>query len=311
MSVFAYGNSVKCMLEDNEDSFTCIKVGDYIVLMVADGNGHTKGMINTGALAISVMNDYLKHFIKDRTTLDDIYMQMDAAMFTVCRAYLAVNAIDEAYSNIYASMTVAIIDEISMNMVVASIGNSEIRLVRDGKITRLNRLFSEAYESFSRNEITETELYTHPKRAILTSAFGVFENAKVDIMKQQLIKEDILLLTTDGLYRCMSPEQVIELLASQNEIPKAVDKVLKEAEDAHCPDNCTLICAYIQDDNGVSIRENYRVGNAQKTEKKAEEITKEQVSTKDGNDMRDENIYDPYNGTYTPIRKNKNKRYLY
>lgn len=302
MSIYAYGNTEKCSLEINEDSYAVKKIGDYIVLIVADGNGGFKDMVNTGGMAVSIMLDYLNHIIKPKTNIIDIYNRIEEGMFTASRCFLAVNSIDERYSNIYASMSVAIIEEISLNMVFASIGNTEIRLVRNGKITRINKLFSEAYNLYEKNEISEDELYMHPKRAILTSALGVFNESKVDIIKTQLLKEDILIFTTDGLYRCMSPQQVVEKLAKNgDDINKAVDKILLDAKEAKCQDNCTMICAYIYDDNGASIEKRY-------------EPTKSTITTsRDINPVEDNSVYNPYGVRTQTHNKDKRKRknYLY
>lgn len=316
MGVFAYGNTSRCAMEFNEDSFCVKKIGDYVVLMVADGNGSQKGMINTGALAISIMDDYLKHIIKANTSIKEIYDKLEAGMFTASRCFLSINAIDEKYANVYASLSVAIIEEISMNVVFASIGNTEIKMLRNGQITRINELFSEAYNLYIRNEISDEELYMHPKRAILTSALGVFEEAKVDILMTQLMKEDILLLTTDGLYRCMTPSQIMEILAENGgNIPTAVDKVLEKANSLECPDNSTLICCYVQDDNGVSIDRTY--------EPKREPIQPHNSYQEDSfSDVRNntndnsysapnQNYYDPYGGIGTSSRPKKKKKYLY
>lgn len=315
MSLFAYGNSVKCSMDINEDSYAVKKIGDYVVLMVADGNGSSQGMVSPGAMAISIMSDYLTHIIGPKTSIKEIYDQIEAAMFSVSRCFLSINAIDEKYSNIYASMTVAIIEEISMNMVYASIGNTEIRLVRNGNISRINKLFSEAYDMFIRNEISDEELYSHPKRAILTSALGVFNEARVDIMMTQLMKEDILIFTTDGLYRCMSPQHVIETLAQNGDsIPKAVDKVLGEAMDLECPDNCTMICCYVQDDHGVSLDRTYH--DTHQTAKTPYDVNPANMSGRVNGGMNDRveenDVYDPYGGYTRPsTNKKKKKSYLY
>lgn len=288
MGLFAYGNTNKCKMDINEDSYAVKKIGDYIILMVADGNGSKEGMINPGALAISIMNDYLVHIIKSKTSIKEIYNQMAAAMFTVSRCFLSVNAIDDKYNNIYASMTVAIIEEISLNMVFASIGNTEISLLRNGRVSRINKLFSEAYSLYNNNEITEEELYTHPKRAILTSALGIFDDAKIDIMMTQLAQEDILLFTTDGLYRCMTPQSIIRKLAENGEdIGKAVDKILENANEMDCPDNATMICCYIHDDNSASI---------DKTHVKSGYKEPDSMYSKAYNSVNDNGFYDPYNG---------------
>lgn len=315
MSLFAYGNTARCQMEINEDSYVVKKIGDYIVLMVADGNGGSKGMINVGTLATNVMVDYLTHLIKPTTSIIDIYNFIENGMFTASRCFLSINAIDEKYSNVYASMTVAVIEEISLNMVVASIGNTELRLIRNGQITRVNKLFSEAYDLYIKNEIDEFELYSHPKRAILTSALGVFDEACVDVVKTQLMQEDILLLSSDGLYRCMSPQQIVEKLAKNgDDISKAVDGILQDADKSKCQDNCTLICSYVYNDNGISVDKTYtpQVENTYNNyNQNQENIYNEPIYSSEKQECDDTNEY--YSQYYNkPVQnQKKKKKYLY
>lgn len=317
MSIFAYGNTEQCSMEINEDSYFIKKIGDYIVLMVADGNGSSKGMINPGAMAITVIGDYLEHIIKPNTSILDIYNQIDAGMFAVSRCFLSINALDEKYSNIYSSLTVCIIEEISMNMVLASIGNTEVLLIRNGQLTRVNKLHSEAFNLFKKGDISESELYTHPRRAILTSALGVFTEIDVDILKTQLMKEDILLFSTDGLYRCLTPQGVLETLAANgDDIPKAVNKILSKAKELENPDNTTLICLYVQDDNGVAIEKNYTPSYNQPAYQQQTQQSynkpKQSLGQKQSNQTNlNNNTYDPYGGYTTPAVKKNKKKYLY
>lgn len=257
MSIYAFGNTSKCNQKFNEDFYYVSKIGDYIVLAVADGNGGLNGSVNPGALAITLITDFFKHLIKPTTSIKDISASMELGMFFASRGFLAVNAVDERYANMYASLTVAIIEDVSLNMVVGSVGNTEIRLFRNGEYSRITTLHSEAYDLMKKGEISDEDIYLHPKRGLVTSALGVFDTPKIDVFERQLMKEDILLFATDGLYRVMNPGTVLQLLADNStNIQKAVNQILKEADDNECPDNATLIVGYVQDDNGITEQTN-------------------------------------------------------
>lgn len=255
MSLYAYGNTAKCNPNINEDAVYVGDINGYIVMMVADGNGTKKSMINPGSLAISIAVDYLKNFITDKTSIDDINAQIKYMMYTISRSFLSINAIDEKYANIYASLSVLVINNITLKGVAASIGNCEMRLIRNGQLKRLNHLHCEAFELFSKGEINEDEFFTHPKRAILTSALGVFDMPKFDILQEQFNSNDIILLSSDGLHRIIHPTEVLQLLSKYDDMNEGVDNVLIKASDDGCEDNCTLICCYINDDNGMSIED--------------------------------------------------------
>lgn len=250
MSVYAYGNATKGTLELMEDSCVVKKVGDYIVLIVADGNGGNKSSINYGALASSLMLDYLNKIIKQDTSIIDIKNQLSAGMYMVSRCFITANALDEKFANVYASMAVVVISEASMEMAFASIGNAEIQLVRRGSLARLNHVHSEAHMLLEKGEIPEEDIYAHPKRGILTSALGVYDNPTIDIFSAPMQPNDILFLATDGVFRTMTPTDVLTEMVShegsRDELRDGVEAVLHRCNTDGGLDNCSLICAFFQ-----------------------------------------------------------------
>ena len=61
-------------------------------------------------------------------------------------------------------------------------------------------------------------------------------------------------MVTDGLMYLTGPIGIAEVLAEfTDDMNKGVDKVLQKAEAYECPDNCTLLCAYIITDNGMTL----------------------------------------------------------
>ena len=157
-------------------------------------------------------------------------------------------------------------------------------------------------------------MYSHPKRAMLTSALGVFQDARIDIMKTQLMQEDILIFATDGIYRCMSPQDVIDKLASEKEISKGVDKILSDAKKEECPDNCTLICAYVYDDNGIALSRVAEIKPVNSYQARKDNYIPEKDKPTDlyHVDKKEDEVYNPYRSTSTGHTQKKKKRsYLY
>lgn len=256
MSLYAYGNTTNGGLRRNEDAYYIGDIGDYLLLAVVDGNGGADGMVNIGSIVTTLTKDFFARLIKTTTALQDIRNQMDSYFYMLSRAFLTVNAIDERYSNITASVSILIVEKISLQGIVASIGSTEVQLIRTHQFRRLNELHTEAFRLLQQGEISEEELYTHPQRAILTSALGVFESITYDIQNIQLVKDDIVLLTTDGLYRVTTPEGVIldlvDMAGNDASIADSVDAILKKANSYECNDNCTLLVLYVPDDNSAS-----------------------------------------------------------
>lgn len=255
MSVFAYANKAKCEAEFMEDSVYVSNIGKYVVLMVADGNGTTSGQVDSGILATSLGTDWLNHLLlapdgseKD-LTIEEVGQELEIAMFGLSRCYITMNALDEKFSTLFCSLIIAVIDELSLDMVTASIGNCEIHRVRNGTDELLNKVHSEAYELYKAGKLPEGEWRDSPKRGILTSALGRFDEPSVDLLQSKLEPNDIIFMTTDGLLHVTGPAGILEeLFNNSSDIAQATDAVLEKAVEMECPDNCALVVGYVLDD---------------------------------------------------------------
>lgn len=246
LNLYCYGNKKQCQLNKMEDAIYVGNINDYFVFMVADGNGGQVGAINIGQLSINIMLNYLKKVIQSHTSIQDIQKSLDVGFYLVSQSLLSVNAIDTKYENIYCSLSVLIVSKSSYQTVYGSIGNTEIQMVRNGKFNRINRVHSETYDALMNQEIEEKDYYIDPRRAILTSALGVFPEAKVDILYMGTLHEDdIILMTTDGIYRYITPDKVIEILASASSIEEGVNNVLNKVDEEGGEDNASLIVIHL------------------------------------------------------------------
>lgn len=252
--LYFYGNTTKGKLDKQEDAVKVEEYNDYFLIYVADGNGGQSGDINVGQLAINILDNYLKKIIQDTTSINEIRDSLDFGMFIVSQSLLSINAISERYKDIYSSMTLLVISKVSHKLLIASTGNTEVMLVRNANIQRLNRVFSETYEALLRNEILEKDFYTHPGRGVLTTALGFFPEVTTDILLAGELKEgDVILMTTDGIYRYLNPEQVISILIAEDTVDEGVDKVLKKINEIGGEDNASLIVGHLYNPTPIII----------------------------------------------------------
>ena len=231
-NIAAYGRSIANGLENNQDSVLIKEINDFVILVVADGNGaDSAGMINTGLLANNLMIDYLTKII-------------------ISKCFLSINSIDEKFSNVYASQSLVIINKNTLDMCFASIGNTEIHLFRSGELNRMNILQSKAYEMLINKSLLLSDFYNCPERGILTSAYGVFESINVDLRIGKFNPNDIIILTTDGIFTLLNPNDLIKLLG-QGESPtpqSGVENILSHISNKNNKlDNAGMICAYIEE----------------------------------------------------------------
>ena len=246
MELYSYGNKKQCQLPKMEDAIHIEHINGFYIFIVADANGGTEGGVNSGQLAVNIMLNYLHKAITTSTSIKDIETILDIGFYTVSQAILSINAIDNKYENVYCSMSVLIVSDTTYQACLGSVGNTEIAMIRNSKFSRLNEVHSQAYQALQSGKIEEADFYIDPGRSILTSALGVFPEVRCDIMSiGRLSQDDIILMTTDGIYRYYTPDKVIEILGTASSIDDGVNDVLKIVDEAGGEDNASLIVIHL------------------------------------------------------------------
>ena len=124
-------------------------------------------------------------------------------------------------------------------LIAANVGDSPIYLVRDGKIKLLSvphTLLAEHAAYGPQN----TEKLGPRFKHVLTRAVGTEKSVNADIYEIQCFKDDILVISSDGLSDKASPEEILELVDT-NEPKTACRKLVNLANDRGGDDNVTVI----------------------------------------------------------------------
>lgn len=241
-TIYAYGNTeIGKVLEVNDDATHLEEIGPYYVLIVADGQNGCKGMASIGKIATTLMADYLRKIIKPDTSIQEIKSQMDGGLYLCSQCFLTLNAVDERYAGVYASLSTLILQRDTLQMVMASIGNTEIQLYRDKMFSRMSEVHSEAYNDLMKGILAEEEFYISPKRGLVTSALGGIPITKMDIRSGTLRQGDIVFLVTDGIYRHVTPNEVLECCYKEDSLNGGIDAALKLGNERGGLDNMTII----------------------------------------------------------------------
>ena len=244
----AYAKTLKGDVQEiNGDAFVTESVGDYLILMVSDGVGGKRDMPNVGAIANSIVRDFLERAIENNPdiTIGEIDKTLDSAFYAASRAFRILNSVDPRYESIFSSMACMVISAISHEMTFSTIGGCEIQLWKNGNFMRMNDLQTEAYEDMQKGKITESEYYNQPNRSLLTSAFGQVNKIKTSTMRGRVSDGDIYFLLTDGIFKYLTPNEMISAVAKADKVREGVDNVIKKIEDFENRDNATMICLFI------------------------------------------------------------------
>ena len=124
-------------------------------------------------------------------------------------------------------------------LIAANVGDSPIYLVRDKKIMLLSVPHTVLAEQASLNP-ENAEKLRREFRHVLTRAMGTEASVKADLYEIQCFKDDILVISSDGLSDKASPEEIMELVNS-NGLSAACRRLVDLANDRGGDDNVTAI----------------------------------------------------------------------
>ena len=230
--------------EQNEDSlFFDDGLGLYVV---ADGmGGHNAGEVASNLVAETI-RDYIKQNQSDAQVEEQV--NVDANLSKEARQLLAgihlSNRIvhetalsNEAYRGMGSTVSAVYFTE--KTFIVANVGDSLIYLIRDGEIELLSvphTLIAEQTELDPEN----AELLWSDFKHVLTRAMGVEESVKADINEVPFFKNDILVISSDGLTDKATPEEILELVYNRRS-DKACQGLVDLANARGGDDNITAI----------------------------------------------------------------------
>lgn len=138
--------------------------------------------------------------------------------------------------------TLVLATVVDSTIFVANIGDSRLYLIDDG-IHQITRDHSYVEEMVSIGEIDKSEARTHSKKNIITRAIGVEEETHADFFEVQFKKGDKLLMCSDGLTNMIEDNDILSVIAGNNDIESMVHKLIDLANDSGGKDNIAVLIA--------------------------------------------------------------------
>jgi protein phosphatase len=232
---------------EQQDSFAISDVSDAIFVekggilaALADGMGGMSLGREASALAVETM-------LESYAAKEDSESVDEALIRSLSRANMAVVELARKHDlegSVGTTMIAAVIFRGGLYWI--SVGDSRIYLCRDGRLIQLtadHTYASELYEEASIGEISWNDALLHPQKGALTSFLGMERIPIVDRNAQPLSLRDgdRVLLCSDGLYRGLLSEEIVEemRLSPREAAERLVLRVL--AKDLPHQDNVTAI----------------------------------------------------------------------
>jgi len=230
--------------QGNEDAlFFDDALGLYVV---ADGmGGHRAGEI-ASKLVIDTISKYVREASNNggdpSKSASDKTLSREANML-LSGIYLSNRVVHKAsiQNEDFRGMgsTVSAVYFTPGTLIAANVGDSPIYLIRDGQIKLLSKPHTVLAEQQALNPDNAKKLGME-FRHVLTRAMGTEDSVKADIFELQCFKDDILVISSDGLSDKALPEEILELVY-RNGLKTACQRLVNLANDRGGDDNITAI----------------------------------------------------------------------
>ena len=228
----------------NEDAFL---VNDELGLyIVADGmGGHQAGEV-ASKLVVESIRDYMKRFKNGSEVeeLDDIDSALSKEANRILAGIQLSNRVVHEIANSqdhYQGMgsTVSVLYFNEQTLIAANVGDSPIYLIHKGNIELLSVPHTVLAEHKAIDPEGAKRLGSEYKH-MLTRAMGSEQTVRANICEIPVFRDDVLVISSDGLSDLVTPEEVLEVVTG-NGSQSACQSLVDMANSRGGTDNITVI----------------------------------------------------------------------
>jgi len=236
--------------KSNEDSL--FVVDDLGLYMVADGmGGHRAGEV-ASELVVETVRVYIKEVhgntsqANTEPTDSTLSKEANHLLASIHLANKGVHQIaqsNDAYRGMGSTVSAAYLTE--QTVIAANVGDSPIYLIHDSTIELLSVTHNVITEQTAIDPATAEKLGDDVK-FLLTRAMGVEDSVRPDVCEVPIFRDDILVISSDGLSDLVSPEEILEVVEQQSSAA-ACQKLIDMANGRGGHDNVTVVVLRIKD----------------------------------------------------------------
>lgn len=238
MKVFAKSDVGKAR-DMNQDYYYVSGPEEQIKLFIlADGmGGYNGGEIASSLATTSVKNYISNNFYKIEHDKESILNLIKNAVEYANMIVYEKSKEDKELEGMGTTLDVCLI--YNNRVYIGHVGDSRVYRIRKEFIRKLTIDHSYVQELVKDGTITKEEAYNHPKKNMLMKALGCTAYVEPDVMVKGFIKDDILLMSSDGLTNMLKDEEIYNIIKDNPEL--ASEKLVQRANELGGYDNITVV----------------------------------------------------------------------
>ena len=238
--IIAYAKSdVGKVREMNQDSYYISDLQSPVKLyLLADGMGGYKGGEIASSLAITCARNYIENNFKETAKDRESLIQLVASSMEYANMVVYEKAKEnKELEGMGTTLEVCLI--YNNKVYIGHVGDSRVYRIRKDFIRKLTQDHSYVQKLLKDGTITKEEAENHPKKNMLMKALGCNAFVEPDVTVKGFLKDDILIITSDGLTNMVKQEDIFNI--AKRKIEKAPIKLVDLANENGGLDNITVV----------------------------------------------------------------------
>ncbi len=225
--------------EMNQDAYYISDSSSEVKLYIlADGMGGYKGGEIASNLAIKCTRNYIENNFKDTPKDRESLIQLVASSMEYANMIVYEKSKeDKEFEGMGTTLEVCLI--YNNKIYIGHIGDSRIYRIRKDFMRKLTTDHSYVQKLVKDGTITKEEAEVHPKKNMLLKALGCNAFVEPDVSVKGFLKDDILLISSDGLTNMVKQEDIFQIATGN--IEKAPQRLIDLANQHGGMDNITVI----------------------------------------------------------------------
>jgi protein phosphatase len=228
--------------QENQDNIFLPNPADELKLfIVADGMGGVNGGDVASKDAIDCIMSYIR---AEFNNINHETVEFESVINkAIIRANKYIYEKAKLYSQYKGMGTTLIVVIFFRNKIhIGHVGDSRVYRLRKHIIRQLTKDHSYVQTLLTEGTITKEQAKTHPQKNVLLKALGPEKNVEPDIFTKGFIKDDIILLCSDGLTNMLGDADIYEtIMKYRNDLNKACEALINNANMLGGLDNISAV----------------------------------------------------------------------
>ena len=213
-------------------------INELQLYMLADGMGGCNGGEIASKLAIETAKSYIENNFKQIEKDKESIIQLVASSMEY--ANMVVFEKSKESKELEGMGTTLEICLIYNNKAfIGHVGDSRIYRIRKEFIRKLTQDHSYVQKLVKDGTITQEEATHHPQKNMLMKALGCNAFVEPDVMVKGFLKDDIIVINSDGLTNLVSQEEIFNI--AKKDIAQAPKELIELANQRGGHDNITVV----------------------------------------------------------------------